>query len=290
MNRHDLINWSIFIFLALIWGSSFILMKISSEGLTAVEIAAVRIFSAGLVFLPFSINHLHKLPSKKISLVILTGVTGNLIPAFFFAEAIANNIDSALAAILNSLTPLFVVVLGILFFKLKILPIKIAGVLVGLMGLVLLTLSQRNLHIDNLGYATLVLLASISYGFNVNLVSHFLKDVNPIHAATVSLAFMCLPTGSILWQQDFFQTTLIDHTLFWPIMASVLLGVMGSAIATAFFYILVKRAGGLFSSTITYGIPFVAMGWGIIYNEEVTWVQVACLSVILGGVYLTNKK
>ena len=73
-------------------------------------------------------------------------------------------------------------------------------------------------------------------------------------------------------------------------MASVLLGVLGSAVATAFFYLLVMRAGGLFASTITYGIPFIAMGWGIIFKEEVTWVQVICLGIILGGVYLTNKK
>ena len=290
MKRNALINWSIFIFLALIWGSSFILMKISKEELTAVQIATVRIFSAGLVFLPFSFVHIRKLSRRNILLVITTGLTGNLIPAFFFAEAIANNIDSALAAILNSLTPLFVVVLGLLFFKTKILPIKIAGVLIGLLGLVLLTITQKNLQLDNLGYAALVLVATLSYGLNVNLVSNYFKDINSFHAATVSLAFMCIPTGIILLQQDFFSSVLLDDSKFRGIMAAVFLGVMGSAVATALFYVLVKRAGGLFSSTITYGIPFVAMGWGIIYHEEVTWVQVVCLGVILSGVYLINKK
>ena len=290
MNRNALINWSIFIFLALIWGSSFILMKISKDGLTAIQIASVRIFSAGLVFLPFSLIHIRKLQRNKIIPVILTGIAGNLVPAFFFAEAIANDIDSSLAAILNSLTPLCVVVLGLLFFKMKIQPIKIIGILIGLLGLILLSVSQKNLQFENMGYAALVLVATLSYGLNVNMVGHFLKDVNPLHAATVSLAFMCIPTGLILGYQDFFHTSLVDPQLFWPIMASVFLGVLGSAIATAFFYVLVMRAGGLFASTITYGIPFVAMGWGIIFHEEVTWVQVGCLGIILSGVYLTNKK
>ena len=172
----------------------------------------------------------------------------------------------------------------------KIQPIKIFGILIGLLGLVLLTVSQKNLQFENMGYAALVLVATLSYGLNVNMVSHYLKDVNPLHAATVSLAFMCIPTGLILGYQDFFHTTLLNPVAFWPIMASVLLGVLGSAVATAFFYLLVMRAGGLFASTITYGIPFVAMGWGILFHEEVTWVQVICLGIILGGVYLTNKK
>src|SRR5690606_212164 len=187
MNKDALVNWSIFIFLALIWGSSFILMKISKDELTALQIAAVRIFSAGFVFLPFAFNHIRKLSRRNIILVILTGLTGNLIPAFFFAEAIANNIDSALAAILNSLTPLFVVVLGLVFFKTKIQPVKIAGILIGLLGLVLLTITQKNLHLENLGYAALVLLATLSYGLNVNLVSNYFKNINSFHAATVSL-------------------------------------------------------------------------------------------------------
>ena len=135
----------------MIWGSSFILMKISKDELSAVQIAAVRIFSAGLVFLPFSLIHIRKLQRNKIIPVILTGMAGNLVPAFFFAEAIANDIDSALAAILNSLTPLCVVIIGLLFFKMKIQPIKIFGILIGLLGLVLLTISQKNLQFENMG-------------------------------------------------------------------------------------------------------------------------------------------
>lgn len=290
MNKQAFINWMIFLFLAILWGSSFILMKISAQGLSAVEIASVRIFSAGLIFLPFAIFHLRKLPAGKTWLVILTGISGNLFPAFLFAAAIANNIDSAVAAILNSLTPISVMIIGMLFYNMKIQHSRILGIITGFTGLVLLTLAQKNIQMHNIGYAALLFLATLFYGLNVNLVGHHLKNVNPLHAATVSLAFMCIPTGLILLQQDFFSQTLHDPANLWPILASVCLGILCSAIATAFFYLLVQRAGGLFASTITYAIPVVAMGWGLIFNEEVTLLQAGCLLIILTGVYMANKK
>jgi EamA-like transporter family. len=135
-----------------------------------------------------------------------------------------------------------------------------------------------------------VLLATISYGLNVNIISYKLNNVNPFQAATVSLAFMCIPSGIVLWQQHFLNLPLHQPVIYKSILASVTLGIAGSAIATAFFYVLVKRAGGLFASMVTYGIPFIAIAWGIIYNEQVTLLQAGCLAVILCGVYITNKK
>ena len=188
-----LINWFLFFLLCIIWGSSFILMKHSKEELTASQIAAFRIFCAGLIFLPFAVFHLAKIPRRKILLVILSGITGNLVPAFLFASAIARNIDSSLAAILNSFTPIFVVLIAVGVFKDKIKTQKIIGVLVGFIGLVLLFLSWRGISFENFKYALLILLATVCYGVNVNMVAHFLKGLNPVHIATVSLSFMLQP-------------------------------------------------------------------------------------------------
>ena len=203
------ISWSIFILLCFIWGSSFILMKVSNQGLTASQIAALRIFSAGLVFIPFAFFHIGKVPRKKIGLLIITGIFGNLLPAFCFAIAILK-IDSSLAGILNSLTPICVVFISVLLFRDKIKAQKIIGVLIGFAGLCLLTITQKNISINNLGYAALVIVGTISYGINVNMVSHFLKEIKPIHIATVSLAFMSIPAGLVLWQQGFFQLDFAD--------------------------------------------------------------------------------
>ncbi len=287
------ICWAIFIILCILWGSSFKLMHDSQLGLSAAQIAALRIFSAGLVFVPFAFFHFSRIPKGKMGRVILSAVFGNLLPAFLFAEAITH-LDSSLAGILNSLTPICVVVVGIFFFKDKISRQKIGGVLTGFFGLVLLTalpliIEKKAISLDNFSYTLLIVMATFLYGINVNMVGHYLKALNPVHIATVSLAFMTIPAGIVLWQQGFFQLDFGDPVVKRSVWESVGLGVAGSAIATVLFYMLVQRAGILFASLVTYGIPFIALGWGLIDNEKITWVQPLCLGIILLGVYLANR-
>lgn len=298
MKKDRWISWLLFLLLCIIWGSSFILMRWGSEALNALQIASLRIFSAGVVMIPFGLFHFFKIPRTKLPLVILSAVFGNLLPAYLFAGAIANKIDSSLAGILNSLTPLCVVVVGFLFFKMKIKSRKVAGVIIGFAGLCLLTISgKKGISLDNIEYAFWIVLATFLYGINVNLVSHYLKEINPIHLASVSLSFMVLPTALMLWQQDFFMLLASEFhfslqepsAIRWPVIASVILGVVASALATLLFYMLVKRAGGLFASLVTYGIPFIAIIWGMIFGETITVFQMGCLGIILSGVYLANR-
>jgi drug/metabolite transporter (DMT)-like permease len=290
---NKLISWIIFVVLCFIWGSSFKLMKDSTAALSAPQIAALRIFSAGLVFVPFAFFHFSKIARNKLGIVILSAVFGNLLPAFLFAAAMTK-IDGSLGGILNSLTPICVVVVGIFFFKDKIKTQKIVGVLTGFAGLVLLTIlpamtGEKTISFDNLNYTLLILLATFLYGINVNMVGHFLKGVNPIHAATVSLAFMTIPAALILWQQDFLQLDFADKSIRSAITSISMLGILGSAIATALFYVLVKKSGGLFASLVTYGIPFIALFWGFMDGEKITWLEFICLGIILIGVYLANR-
>lgn len=282
------ISWTIFVLLCFIWGSSFILMKVSSQSLAPSQIAALRIFSAAIVFVPFAFFHIAKIPRKKTGLLIFTGIFGNLLPAFCFAIALLK-IDSSLAGILNSLTPICVVLVGTFVFRDKIKTQKIVGVLVGFAGLCLLTLTQENISVQNAGYSSLVLLGTISYGVNVNLVSHYLKELKPFHIATISLAFMSIPSGWLLWQQGFFLVDFADTGVQWAVFNCVLLGIVGSAFATVLFYILVQKASGLFASLVTYGIPFVALFWGFINGEVITFSIIICLLIILLGVYLANR-
>ena len=268
-------------------------MKDSTIGLTAMQIAALRIFSAGLVFVPFAFFHFSKIPRQKLTIVILSAVFGNLLPAFFFATAMTR-IDGSLGGILNSLTPICVVIIGIVFFKDKIKTEKIAGVLIGFLGLVLLTLApvvmgEKTISFNNAGYMLLITVATLLYGINVNMVGHYLKNVNPIYAATVSLAFMTIPAGLILWQQGFLNLSFNKLNVQLAIRDTAILGIAGSAIATALFYMLVQKAGILFASLVTYGVPFIALLWGVYDHEKITWVQPLCLVMILFGVYLANR-
>ncbi len=260
----------------------------SRQALTAPQIAGLRIFSAGLVFLPLGMLYLRKIPRSKLGIVILTGLLGNLFPAFLFAAAIMK-IDSSLAGILNSLTPICVVTIGAVFFGNRIKKQKLTGVLIGFAGLCLLTLTQKDISLNNLSYSLLVILATVSYGLNVNIVGHYLKEVSPLHATAVSLSFMLIPSGLALWSQHLFRLNFSDPVIYHAVFYTLLLGIIGSALATWLFYSLVQRAGGLFASLVTYGIPFVALFWGFTDGEDITVISLACLLLILGGVFLANR-
>lgn len=257
--------------------------------MTPYQVAALRIFSAALVFIPFAIFHLQEVSRKTAGLLVITGFFGNLLPAFCFAIALVK-IDSSLTGILNSLTPICVVLAGILIFKDKIKRQKIWGVIIGFAGLCLLTLTQNDISLKNAGYSTLVILGTISYGINVNLVGHYLKSIKPLHIATISLAFMSVPAALVLWQQEFLRADFSNSTVQWSLINCLLLGIVGTAFGTVLFYLLVQKAGGLFASLVTYGIPFVALFWGFIDGEKTGWVEILCLAIILSGVYLANRR
>lgn len=283
--NNKFISWAIFVLLCFIWGSSFAVMDVARDGLTPIQIAALRIFSAGIIFVPFAVFYVSKLPTGK---VIALGLFGNLFPAFIFAFAVSK-MDSSLVGILNSLTPICVVIIGILVFRDKIQSQKILGVMVGFVGLCLLTFTQKDISLANLGYAGIAILGTISYGLNVNLYSHYMKEFNPVQTTSVALSFMAVPALAVLWWDGFFQLDFSDPVIQWSCIATILLGITASSLATVLFYMLVQKAGGLFASLVTYGIPFVALFWGILRKEPVTWVEIICLCIILSGVYLANR-
>lgn len=290
MQQQKVVNWSIFILLSLIWGSSFILMKISREGLNGMQIGALRIFFAGIVFLPFALFHIRQFTKRTFLLAILSGMLGNLLPAFLFAIAIDHNIDSSLAGILNSLTPLLVIALGVLFFRTGLPRNKLLGVGIGFTGLLVLSLSKGGIALDNAAYASLIFVATLLYAINIHVVGRYLKQVNPLHLATVSLAGVGILAGGVAWYEQSLAQFGSSEATQWAVGATALLGIVGSAVATYLYYMLIRRAGGLFASLVTYGIPVVALAWGVVANEAVSLLQVLCLVLILLGVWLANRQ
>ena len=290
MNR-NLTTWLIFIALSLIWGSSFILMKIGLDNqLTPYQVAALRCASGGLVLVPVMLKYIRHIPAKKLLIVFISGTLGSLLPAFLFCLA-EDGIDSSLAGTLNCLTPVFVIITGALFFKTKTSANKIIGLVIAFAGSILLLLSKGNIQESrHLLYVSFVVIATFCYGFNVNMVARHLVNIPSLHIAAVSLSLNAIPALLVLLFTGYFNLPLGNHQLLLATGAACLLGVAGTAIATIIFYMLVKRAGGIFASMVTYGIPFIAIGWGISFGEQFGWLQLGCLLIILLGVYWVNKK
>jgi drug/metabolite transporter (DMT)-like permease len=289
MNK-GFLNWFIFILLSIIWGSSFIMMKEGLLSLSAFQVASLRVVFSGIVLLPAAIKHFKKVPSNKLGIIFLSGVLGSLLPAYLFCVA-ELGIDSALAGTLNSLTPIFVIITGALIFKSSTSANKILGILVAFTGSLLLLLSKGNMQeSQNLVYVSFVVLATICYGINVNMVYKHLHDIGSIQIASLALTLNAVPALIVLYFTGYFSLPLTDAGILYSTGHAAMLGVFATAIASIIFYVLVKRAGAVFASMVTYGIPVIANFWGMIYGEEVGWNQFACLLLILTGVYLANRK
>ncbi|MFT3679954.1 MAG: DMT family transporter [Ferruginibacter sp.] len=290
MNK-DLFNWLLFILLSVIWGSSFILMKIGMDnGLNAYQVAALRITLAGIVLLPVAIRSVKLIPAKKLPVVFLSGTLGSLIPAFLFCVA-EEKIDSSLAGTLNALTPIFVIVTGATFFNIKVPAHKIIGIAIAFTGMVLLLLSKGHLEEGfHVNYMLLVVLATVLYGFNVNMVSANLLGISSLHLTAVGLCGNALLSLIILFFTGFFNLPFGQTNILIATGAAATLGIFGTAVATIIFYSLVKRASPVFATMVTYGIPFVAIAWGVYYKEDINWKQLLSLVVILVGVYWANRK
>ncbi len=281
--------WLLFIVLTIIWGSSFILMKIGMQSLSPYQVATIRIVSAGIVLLPFAWKAFKNVDKKKIPNIILSGLLGSFFPAYFYCVA-ESRIDSSLAAILNSLTPLCAILVGISFFQLRTTSKKIVGVVIGFLGLVLLPFAtQKGIDFKDLSYSLLVIAATVCYGLNVNMVNRYLKDTASLHIASLAFCFLLLPSLGILIYTGYFSLPLFTAPYLKASFAAATLGVMGTAIASILFYMLVKKAGVLFASLVTYGIPVIAVVLGLFYGEVITLAEIGCLAVILGGVYLVNR-
>ncbi|MEP7255561.1 MAG: DMT family transporter [Ferruginibacter sp.] len=289
MNK-GFLNWLIFIILSIIWGSSFIMMKEGLLHLTAYQVAALRIVFSGIVLLPSAIKHFKQIPKNKLLVIFMAGVLGSLLPAFLFCVA-EEGIDSALAGTLNSLTPIFVIIAGALFFNSKTSANKILGIFIAFTGSILLLFSKGHMQeSQNMLYVSFIVLATICYGINVNMVHKYLPDIGSIQIAAIALSLNAIPALIILIFTGYFNLPLTDSGILYSTGHAALLGIFGTAIASIIFYVLIKRAGAVFSSMVTYGIPIIANFWGIIYGEEVGWKQFACLLLILAGVYIANRK
>lgn len=257
--------------------------------LSPYHVASLRLMSAGIILLPFAIKAFKHIPVNKRLLVILSGLLGSFFPAYLFCVA-ETKIDSALAGILNALTPLFVIISGVAFFQLKVKMLQIIGILIGFVGLCLLVASGAHINLTYFGYAFLVLLATLFYGINVNMVGRHMNGIGSLEIASMAFIFLIIPCFLILFFTGYFSLPLSNEAYLISTFASSVLGIFGTAIASILFYMLVKRGGALFASMVTYGIPFVAVAWGIWGGEHVNFLQVICLTVILVGVYLANKK
>jgi len=283
------IAWAILISLVFVWGSSFILMKRGLEVFSYQEVGAMRTSIAFLALMPLALARFRRISRKQWIYLLLSGICGSAAPAFLFSKA-QTGIDSSLAGMLNSLTPLFTLLLGFLFYQYRPKWYNILGVIVGFVGTVgLLSVSGGHSFEFNFSYAIYIIVATLLYALNINIIKYFLKELDPITITSGSFFLLGIPMiFYLLVYTPFLNTVALEPGAGLALLYIALLAILATATALIVFNHLIKITNILFASSVTYLIPVIAVLWGIFDGEKFDTHFIIWIAMILGGVFLVN--
>lgn len=286
----DFLAWALLFILALIWGSSFILIKKGLLIYSALEVGAIRIVAAYLFLIPMALQSLKKIQRKHWPFLFAVGMFGSFLPAFLFATA-QTQIPSSVAGILNALTPLFTMFIGTVLFSQRTNFLVKVGLLLGFFGSGVLMFASGTGGIEFNSYALFVVLATLFYATNLNLIKFKLADISARAITSLSL-FIVGPMAllHLFFNTGFIQKTVYEEGALLALGALSVLGIVGTAIALVLFNQLVKITSPIFTSSVTYIIPIVAVIWGLIDGERLFFWHYLGMTFIIFGVYLVNRK
>jgi drug/metabolite transporter (DMT)-like permease len=283
-------KWVYLSLLSLVWGSSFILMKKALIGVSPMQLGALRMIITAIFLGLIGFKSLKKIQKKHWIYIVYTALLGTFIPGFLFAYAV-NVIDSSIVSILNSFTPFNTLIFGALFFGIAFKKHQLVGIIVGLVGALILILEGSVLNPNqNYWFAFLIVIASVGYAINANIVKKHLQDLDALAITTGNFLLLLIPALIVLVSTHFFTTFETTDEGIESLGYIVILSVVGTGIAKTIFNKLVQISTPIFSSSVTYLIPVVAILWGVIDGEKLSGIQLLAGIVILFGVFLVNKK
>jgi drug/metabolite transporter (DMT)-like permease len=279
------------IVLSLIWGTSFILIKQGLKVFAPTEVATLRVSAAFLFLLPVALTRLKGLTFKDYQTLLVSGLLGIFIPAFLFSTA-QTKIDSSVAGVLNTLSPICTMIVGWMFFGQRFRGWAIVGALIGLGGTAMLMLSRDGGSVTGINYYSLLIVAAcLMYGSNLNWVKFKIHGLPALTITSVSILLIGPLALTYLFGFTGFTDKLGTVEGSWASFGFVvLLGCMSTAVATYIFNELVKITTPLFASSVTYLMPIVSVGWGLLDGEKLYVGHYIGMAAILGGVYLANRK
>lgn len=279
----------ILVLLAIIWGSSFILIKKGLESFDPVQVGTIRIMFACLVLLPIAFKHAKHHFKQDWKKFLAVGLIGNFTPAILFSYA-ETGISSSLAGILNGLTPIFTLIIGALAFATNINRWQIIGLAIGFAGSVALSFIGAGGGLGSFNhFAVTVIFATLLYGISINLIKKFFQNMpTPI---LTSLIFLSVgPIATIYLLTTDFIPTVINKPESWSSLFYIfLLGAVGTSFALVLFNKLIQQTTAVFASTVTYLIPIIAVAWGLLDGEILYPIHFIGMAMIISGVYIVNK-
>lgn len=292
----NLLKWSLLVGLSFIWGSSYILNKYALTGLTYIQIGILRLLISAVFLWIIGFNSMKKIPLNKWKYIVYIAMLGSFFQAFLYPLAMygsngKDGIDSAVASVLNSLTPLNTLIIGVLLFEFGYKKIQLLGVFVGLTGALLLILNGAGFRPDqNYFYALYIILSTVGIAFNVNILKKHLTDIPALSVTTGVFTVLVIPSILTLLFTGFIYNFVWDENTQIAVGYISLLAVFGTGVAQIMYNRLAQLGSPVFTASVSYIIPIVAIFWGLMDGEKITWVQILATGFILLGVYLVNRK
>jgi len=268
-----------------LWGSSFLLMKIALVELNPFQISFYRIF-IGMVFMNLFITKIEKLNRKDHLNIALVGLLWMSLPFYLFAAS-EETISSSLAGLINGSTPIFISIVGVLFFSQKITNTQKFYLILGFAGIYVLSFGLNKINI-NLEVGTyLALIASISYGFAANIVQPLIKKFGALNVLKIALRYGSIFSFILFSLNSNVLIPTVGESLF-PIL---LLGIGSSGIAFFSFYKLIDDVGSIVGSITIYLVPIFSIFFGFIFlNEETSFIQIIGIGTIIFSAYMFSNK
>jgi drug/metabolite transporter (DMT)-like permease len=279
-------SWlGLYIALGIVWGCSFIFIKLGLEFLTPFGVAFGRCALGALALLIYlKIKGLSLVRDRKmIGHLWVVALLLNVIPGIFFAWA-ETEVTSILAGIINAVTPLMTLIAIMLVSRNeKPTTPQVVGLLLGFVGVLTVLGAWQGLG-DNPLWAILILLAAVTcYGFSFPYSRRYIL---PAQLAPEVMAATQVTLGAITLLPLFLINGIAkSEFLLGPVLAMVALGVFGSGFAYIWNFTIMRAAGSAIASSVTYVTPLVAVLVGFIFLNEIPhWYEpVGALTVLLGA-------
>ena len=283
-------KWVLLLVLTLIWGSSFILIKKSLIYFNPYQVGALRVLIASVLLMPYAILNIKNLPKKQFKWIVLSALIGNFFPMFLFPLA-ETQISSSIAGIINSLMPIFIIVLTLIFWRKETTQRQVTGVSISFAGAVLLTLGSGELGEIKWLPIGLLLFATLLYAINSITVKKKLAHLEPKALSAFVFGFaLFFPSLIALVFSGFFQEFQWKQQMVYGLGFVSMLAVLGTGLAMMLNYRLLHISNAIFASTVTLLMPIVAVVWGVLDGESLTLLQsIGALIILAGLVFLRSK-
>ena len=252
------------------------------------QVGSLRIVLASIVMLPFALRNIRFLTRKDFLWLLVVGVCGNLVPATLFTVA-ETVVDSSLAGMLNMGTSFFVIIIGIVFYKSSPTKYQYMGLILGATGLYLILQSQLELKVGQVGYALLILFATLLYATSLTTIKFKLQHLNAITITSLAFFLILWPALIAAIYSDAFTTVFNHPDGFRALGFLCILAIVGTALAVFLFNKLVSIANPIFASGVTYLMPVVAIFMGVLDGDTFKMVNIFWIILIITGVWLLNN-